>query len=110
MRLSESDLRALLARVSQVAATHDPEAIQATVLAFLLFLERQETAAFVDSGLTKREGELLVRAMRGETNAEIGEALSISERTVAKHLQHAYAKLGVHGRREAARLVAAGSD
>jgi DNA-binding CsgD family transcriptional regulator len=57
-------------------------------------------------GLTTRERELLRRAIRGETNAEIGEALSISSRTVGKHLEHAYAKLGVHGRREAARLVA----
>jgi DNA-binding CsgD family transcriptional regulator len=66
----------------------------------------QEKSERLDGhGLTTRERELLGRAIRGETNAEIGEALFISPRTVAKHLEHAYAKLGVHGRREAAHVL-----
>ena len=39
------------------------------------------------------------------TNAEVGERLFISPRTVGAHLHHAYAKLGVSSRRELARVV-----
>ena len=106
MRLSKHKLATVLACAGQVAATNDTETIQMAVLACSLFLAQHEIELSPTYGLTRRERELLVRAIRGETNAEIAEALSISPRTVAKHLEHAYAKLGVHGRREAARLIA----
>ena len=83
----------------------DAEHFRTAVLTALLLLAPREPEEFANHGLTKRERESLHRATRGETNAEIGEALGISGRTVAKHLEHAYAKLGVHGRREAARLA-----
>lgn len=56
--------------------------------------------------LTGRERQVLALAVRGHTNREIAAELFLSARTVAKHLERAYAKLGVHGRRDAARLVA----
>jgi DNA-binding CsgD family transcriptional regulator len=111
MRLSERDLRTLLACAGQVAAVADPERFQTAVLAALFTIAQAEQELFdlqTDRLLTKRERELLARAMHGETNQEIAEALVISPRTVAKHLEHAYAKLGVHSRREAARLAAKG--
>lgn len=83
----------------------DAEHFRAAVLTALLLLAPTEPRQFANYGLTKRERESLLRATRGETNAEIGEALCISARTVAKHLEHAYTKLGVHSRREAARLA-----
>ncbi len=48
--------------------------------------------------LSAREAEILVRAARGLTNAEIGRDLFISEATVKTHLLRACAKLGVSGR------------
>ena len=34
------------------------------------------------------------------TNAQIAAALHLSPKTVGHHLQHVYAKLGIHSRRE----------
>lgn len=53
-------------------------------------------------GLTRREQQIIVRLAKRRTNAEIAEELGISARTVAKHLEHVYDKLGVSGRRDAA--------
>jgi len=44
--------------------------------------------------LTPRERECLVLTSRGNTAWEIGEILSISERTAKQHLANASAKLG----------------
>jgi len=51
-----------------------------------------------DTALTPRERDTLEAIVGGETNAQAARALHISERTVAKHLQNAYAKLGVANR------------
>lgn len=48
--------------------------------------------------LTRREAEILTWLTQGKTNAEIGKALSISPRTVKKHLENIYSKLRVHRR------------
>lgn len=56
-------------------------------------------AHYVDaSGLTLREREILTWLSQDKTNEEIGMALSISPRTVKKHLEHIYGKLKVHRR------------
>lgn len=52
-------------------------------------------------GLTARELEVLRELEHGLTDREIGDALHISRRTVQKHLEHAFRKLGV-GTRTAA--------
>ena len=49
-------------------------------------------------GLSSREAEVLEQAATGMTNAEIGDALYISPRTVAQHLRSVYNKLGVNSR------------
>ena len=48
--------------------------------------------------LSCREAEVLALAAEGRSNAEIGDRLSISVRTVERHLLNAYTKLGVRGR------------
>jgi DNA-binding CsgD family transcriptional regulator len=58
-----------------------------------------------DLGLTTREAEIVALAGRGLTDEEISRELFVSVRTVAKHLQHAYEKLGVHSRTDAAALL-----
>lgn len=50
------------------------------------------------SDLSLREEEVLHWLAQGMTNMEISQALGISERTVEKHLQKVYAKLGVKNR------------
>jgi DNA-binding CsgD family transcriptional regulator len=52
--------------------------------------------------LTSREAEVLLWLSRGKTNREIGEILSISPRTVNKHLEQVFTKLGVENRASAA--------
>jgi DNA-binding CsgD family transcriptional regulator len=69
----------------------------------VLLLERRDTR--VDR-LTRREREILDRVARGQTNAEIALALRIATATVAKHLEHAYAKLEVSSRTAAAARLA----
>lgn len=49
-------------------------------------------------GLTLRESEVMRWLARGKTDAEIAALLSISRRTVQKHLEHVYVKLGVETR------------
>ncbi|MCC7548610.1 MAG: cyclic nucleotide-binding domain-containing protein [Burkholderiales bacterium] len=58
-------------------------------------------------GLTRRELEILELACDGLTNLEIARRCLISEGVVKLHLHHAYGKLGVQGRMQAARLVQA---
>lgn len=57
------------------------------------------TGAF---GLTPREAEVLRWVAAGKTNREIGLILGLSPRTVTKHLEHVFAKLGVETRTAAA--------
>lgn len=51
-----------------------------------------------DHGLTRRELEVLGWIATGRTNRAIGETLSISEKTVARHVANIYAKLGLSSR------------
>jgi DNA-binding CsgD family transcriptional regulator len=53
------------------------------------------------AGLTVREAEILTWAATGATDSEIAARLGIATATVSKHLEHAYATLGVHSRAEA---------
>jgi len=64
------------------------------------------------AGLTVREAEVLTWVARGETDAAIAARLGIGSATVNKHLEHAYATLGVHSRAEAVGriLVPEGED
>jgi non-specific serine/threonine protein kinase len=49
-------------------------------------------------GLTQREREVLTQLARGLSNREIAEALVVSPKTVGRHLDNIYAKLGVSSR------------
>jgi DNA-binding response OmpR family regulator/DNA-binding CsgD family transcriptional regulator len=52
--------------------------------------------------LTARESQVLLWISRGKSNREIGEILDISPRTVNKHLEQVFVKLGVENRAAAA--------
>jgi DNA-binding CsgD family transcriptional regulator len=62
-------------------------------------------------GLTDREAEVLAWLARGKTNEEIAEILGTRPRTVGKHLERVFAKLGVETRTAAAaRALTAARD
>lgn len=55
-----------------------------------------------DTGLTKRERQVLTLVAEGKRNREIAHVLGISEATVENHLHRIFQKLGVSNRTEAA--------
>ncbi len=52
--------------------------------------------------LTHRESEVLIWIAKGKSNKDIGEILGLSPRTVNKHLEQIFVKLGVENRASAA--------
>ena len=77
----------------------------------LLIVLREESHASVVEALitnfqlTAREAEVLYWVIYGKTNRDIGEILDSSHRTVNKHLEHVFEKLGVETRTAAAALA-----
>jgi DNA-binding CsgD family transcriptional regulator len=71
-----------------------------------LLLEERRTApdaASLESlGLTRREAEVLAWVAQGKSNAEVAALLGTRPRTVHKHLDHIFDKLGVENRTAAA--------
>jgi DNA-binding CsgD family transcriptional regulator len=73
----------------------------AVAVAFLYGVACRAAAPLHDvplAGLTPREGDVMHWLSRGKTDAEIAALLEISPRTVHKHLEHVYVKLGVETR------------
>lgn len=74
----------------------------------LLLEERQTTPQLALAGLfglTRREVEVLYWVAKGKTNAEIGLIIGARPRTVQKHLERIFQKLGVETRTVAARFA-----
>lgn len=70
---------------------------------YLLLLQEQLTDCFSVKwlqllGLTKREAEVLFWVAKDKNNKQIAAILGMSDRTVQKHLEHIYQKLGVQSR------------
>jgi DNA-binding CsgD family transcriptional regulator/tetratricopeptide (TPR) repeat protein len=63
---------------------------------------RGRTQAPASGGLTRREAQVAELAASGLSNREIGERLSLSDRTVEHHLGAVFAKIGVRSRVELA--------
>jgi ATP/maltotriose-dependent transcriptional regulator MalT len=59
------------------------------------------------AGLTAREAEVLRLVAAGMSNRQIGQALAISEYTVARHVQNMFVKLGVSSRAAATAIAVA---
>ncbi|WP_017446813.1 DNA-binding response regulator [Gayadomonas joobiniege] len=68
--------------------------------------EKDETLVLRQKyGLTKRESEVLLWISKGKTNREIAIVLAMSPRTVNKHLEQIFKKLGVENRTSAAAMA-----
>jgi len=61
-----------------------------------------QTVADLPYGLSVREFEVLTQLAAGHTNLQIARRLSISPKTVAKHVEHMLAKMGAGSRTEVA--------
>jgi DNA-binding NarL/FixJ family response regulator len=76
-----------LLRIVELNADHDVERLQSRV------------------PLTKRETEVLLWLARGKSNRDIAQILNISYRTINKHLEQIYPKLGVETRTSAVAMA-----
>ena len=65
----------------------------------------QQASRLSAASLTPRETEVLSWIAKGKTNRDVGEILGMSPRTVNKHLEHVFEKLGVETRAAAAALA-----
>lgn len=77
---------------------------------WLIILREESYASVIDAlvagfHLTAREAEVLYWVICGKTNRDIGEILGSSHRTVNKHLEHVFEKLGVETRTAAAAVA-----
>ena len=63
------------------------------------------TARLLERGLTPAETQVLTHVAHGQSNADIANELNVSERTIGKHLQRIYHKLGVANRSQAATIA-----
>jgi DNA-binding NarL/FixJ family response regulator len=59
------------------------------------------TAPAFPHGLTAREVDVLRLVAAGQSNREVAGALSVSERTVERHLENTYRKVGARNRADA---------
>lgn len=77
---------------------------------YLLLLQQESSQWNLESlretmKLTFREAEILMWIARGKTNKEVGLILGSSPRTINKHLEHIFEKLGVSTRAAAVAMV-----
>jgi len=75
---------------------------------FMLLLELRSCEGLerrASAPLTGREAEVLSWLAKGKTNRDIADILGMSPRTVNKHLEHIFEKLGVETRTAAAALA-----
>lgn len=70
-------------------------------------LNPQQDVLRLQNGLniTQREAEVLLWVSYGKSNSDISDVLTISPRTVQKHLEHIYEKMGVETRSSAAAIA-----
>jgi DNA-binding CsgD family transcriptional regulator len=64
--------------------------------------QREAGRLALEALLTPREQEIVAWVAAGKTDAQIAAILGRSARTVQKHLEHVYVKLGVENRTAAA--------
>lgn len=94
--LGDSDAAARELDAAEVVFAHLGAAPDATTVVAL------RGKSLLPDGLTPREAEVLALVAAGKTNREVATALSISRKTVARHLSNIFTKIEVSSRTEAA--------
>lgn len=110
-RLSQTDER--LGRIAPLVMDHGSRQLHVRMVPegehCLLFLEEDSTEVPTEQlahlGLSRRETEILGWLVRGKSNPEIATILSLSVRTIHKHVEHLYLKLKVENRHAAISLA-----
>lgn len=92
------------------AGSADDETADSGGTEWLVVMRESDDAAVVEAlvlafKLTAREAEVLYWVVKGKTNRDIGDILGTSPRTVTKHLEHVFEKLGVETRTAAASMA-----
>jgi two-component system nitrate/nitrite response regulator NarL len=78
------------------------DAMSDVVKALAAMVQSEEAPARADFGLTRREREILMLVVEGDTNKGIARRLSVGEDTVKHHLTSIFNKTGVSSRLELA--------
>ena len=99
-QLDTADLLKAVRAVSQGDAILDPAVTQKIMARVRRAEQEAHAAAFHD--LSERELQVLALVAEGKTNAEIGEVLILSEKTVRNHVSAILSKLNMTNRIEAA--------
>ncbi|GAA4586555.1 DNA-binding NarL/FixJ family response regulator [Actinoplanes octamycinicus] len=101
------ELVAAIRAVAAGGAVISPQVLARALPRFAAALSTpDDTAVTADlRALTGREREVLLHVARGHTNAEIAEALQVSETTVKTHVGHMLAKLRLRDRTQAVVLA-----
>lgn len=94
------EAKAAVQRASEAASVSAAAANSPAAAASAALVER-----FSQAALTPRETEVLTWLARGKTNRDIADILGMSHRTVNKHLEHIFEKLGVETRAAAAAMA-----
>lgn len=100
-------------RIAPLIIDHDSHQLRVRMVPegdhCLLFLEEDSAEIPVEQlahlGLSRRETEILGWIVHGKSNPEIATILSLSVRTIHKHVEHLYLKLGVENRHAAISLA-----
>jgi DNA-binding NarL/FixJ family response regulator len=93
-----------ICRAVRAAAAGEPLLDAPATAALLGHVRRQHAPADAGEALTDVERRVLRLVVDGRTNREIGQTLSLGEKTVKTHLARAFAKLHVTRRAQAAVL------
>lgn len=101
-----------IAEVVARVRSHVGKARQARALREAILRSHGEAEGGADmlastAALTRREAEVMSWVARGKTNRDIADILGMSPRTVNKHLEHIFEKLGVETRTAAVAASAA---
>lgn len=99
-QLDTSDLLKAVRAVASGDSVLDPAVTREVLALVKTAAADSQSRAFRD--LSEREIEVLALVAEGRTNAEIGAALSLSEKTVRNHVSTILSKLGLTNRIEAA--------
>lgn len=85
-----------------VGSQFDPECYAALAASVGVLIERRRDRRERPAGLTEREIEVLRLLATGHTNKQTAQTLSLSEKTVGRHIENIYGKIAVSSRAAAA--------